>query len=70
MLYVCAVFIIIGLRDFKGLIKSDKKKEFKITLLVMLIAFILSTIYALDYRIPSPMLALDKFVNEVLGLGY
>ncbi|MCQ4924502.1 hypothetical protein NE686_15480 [Tissierella carlieri] len=70
MLYVLVVFIIIGFMDLGGLIKSNKKKEFKVTLLVMAVAFILSTLYALDYRLPSPMLALDKIVREVLGLGY
>ena len=70
MIYVFVVFIIIALRDLKGLIKSNRKKEFKVTLSIMIIAFILSTLYALDYRIPSPMVALDKFVSDVLGLGY
>ncbi|WMM25516.1 hypothetical protein RBU61_02305 [Tissierella sp. MB52-C2] len=70
MIYVFVVFIIIALRDLKGLIKSNRKKEFKVTLSMMIIAFILSTLYALDYRIPSPMVALDKFVSDVLGLGY
>ena len=70
MIYVFVVFLIIALRDLKGLIKSNRKKEFKVTLSIMIIAFILSTLYALDYRIQSPMVALDKFVSEVLGLGY
>lgn len=70
MIYVFVVFIIIALRDLKGLIKSNRKKEFKVTLSIMIIAFILSTLYASDYRIPSPMVALDKFVSDVLGLGY
>ncbi len=70
MLYVLVVFIIVGFMDLGGLIKSNKKKELKVTFLVMAIALILSSLYALDYRLPSPMLALDKFVREVLGVGY
>ena len=68
--YVLIVFIIVGLMDLGELIKSNKSKELKVTIFIMIIAFILSALYVLDYRLPSPMLTLDKFVREVLGLGY
>lgn len=70
MLYVLTVFIIIGIMDLRGLIKSGNNKEFKVTLLVMVIAFTLASLYTLQYRIPSPVIALDKFFSEVLGLSY
>ncbi|MBU5425592.1 hypothetical protein KQI41_04125 [Tissierella pigra] len=70
MVYVLIVFTIVGLMDLGDLIKANKNKELKVTIFLMIVAFILSTLYVLDYRLPSIMLALDKFVRDVLGLGY
>lgn len=70
MLYVLTAFIIIGIIDLGGMIKSGESREFKVTLLVMIIAFILASLYTLQYRIPSPLIALDQFFSEVLGLSY
>lgn len=70
MRYVIGVFIIIAIVDFGPFSKKEKRKDFYITLLIMTIAFTLSSLYALDYKIPSPVVGLDNFVRNVLQISY
>lgn len=70
MIYVIGIFIIIAIVDFSPFSKKDKKKDFYITLMIMVIAFALSSLYALDIKIPSPVVGLDNFIRNVLKIAY
>lgn len=70
MIYVIGIFIIIAIFDFSSFSKGEKGKDFYITLMFMIIAFVMSSLYALDYKIPSPVVALDNFVRNVLKIAY
>lgn len=70
MRYVIIVFIIIAIVDLSPFSKKDKKKDFYITLMIMMIALALSSLYALDIKIPSPVVGLDNFIRNVLKIAY
>ena len=70
MMYVIGIFLIIGFADLGELTKENKKKEKRVVVGIMTIAFILASLYALGYKIPSPLMALDKLFRDVLGLSY
>ncbi|NLY46392.1 MAG: hypothetical protein GX053_10480 [Tissierella sp.] len=70
MRYVIIVFIIIAIVDLSPFSKKDKRKDFYITLMIMMIALALSSLYALDIKIPSPVVGLDNFIRNVLKIAY
>lgn len=70
MIYVIVTFIIIAIVDFSPFSRKKKRKDFYITLVVMIIAFVLSSLYAMDFKIPSPVVALDNFLENVLKISY
>ena len=70
MIYVIGIFIIIAIVDFSPFSKKEKKKDFYITLMIMIIAFVISSLYVLDYKIPSPVVTLDYFIRNVLKIAY
>lgn len=70
MVYVILIFLILSLIEVPGLIKENRKKEAKLVSFILLFGFILSTFYALGIHLPSPVVAIDNFLKDVLHLGY
>ena len=67
---VIAVFIILALADFPKLIKSRKWKAVVVLALFYSTVLTLAILMALGMTLPSPFEGIQKFITNVLKLGY
>jgi len=70
VVFVIAVFIVIGLLDVPNLIKSRQWKELVVFSLLFITGFSLSFLMAIGVKLPSPILAAQDLIENVLNLHY
>ena len=65
-----AVFVCIALLDVPNLIKTKEWKYLAVFSIFFVIAFTMSFLLVIGVDIPSPMLAIQYFLKDVLNLHY
>lgn len=67
---IILVFGVIAVTDVPKLIRLSKAKDIVVYAILFTVALILSLLLSLGVELPSPMLAVQAFMKEVLGLHY
>jgi hypothetical protein len=67
---VILVFIVIALLDVPNLIKSKEWKELIVFSLFFIMGFSLAFLMAIGVKLPSPILAVQSFIENGLNLHY
>lgn len=63
-------FIIILFIDIPPLIRKKKGKELTLVCFILCFGLVLSILYVSKISLPSPVVAIDNFLKDVLNLGY
>lgn len=70
MAYVILIFLVISWIEVPSLVKEKKKKELVLVSFILCLGFVLSILYVLGINLPSPIVAIENFLKNVLHLGY
>lgn len=70
VVFVIVVFMVIALLDVPNLIKSKEWKELAVFSFFFITGFSLAFLIAIGVKLPSPILAVQNFIEEGLNLHY
>lgn len=70
MIFLIAGFLLIGLIDLLPLIEMKRRRELIVTGTIFVLGALMGLFYVLGITIPSPVVMLGNFFEEVLHLSY
>lgn len=70
ILFVCAVFAVIGIGELPTLIQKRMWRELVVFSVLFVFALTVSVLYALGVEVPSPMRGIKYLIEHVLKISY
>ncbi|XFO66100.1 hypothetical protein SPSIL_022500 [Sporomusa silvacetica DSM 10669] len=70
IILLCGIYAIVAFVQGSMLIRKKYWREFWICSVLLVVAFMLNLMQALNIKIPSPMIGVHYVVNDLLQLNY